>query len=344
MRDYIKSQLEHGPVTYLDISFDRKCPLPFSKAHLIEYYVQNKDSLDAVLEISITKDGVTSCQYVLWEPDPFARKMPSDDVEAAVCAIALKKDGLTLNSLLQCMAKHKPKLKPRTIPMADINEIKVASKEVKAEKKPVVGASKKGNFEKQGTISSLYTVSKKSAKSPRQEIKEGPRDEEQSVEGKKEPVSQSNETKESVESQGNSTAQLIPAKQREADEGKRKTKKIKRDREPSPESNPSPKPIPKLMQPTSSLHEKDEQLVDLRQQDNCEYKEVIKTRKEKRTVMGRDEHGYLTVEDCYEEVEYVDRIKVKPQVVVSVVEDKPKKNKKRDSKQMDIESFFKPKQ
>eukprot|EP00826_Nyctotherus_ovalis_P009594 TRINITY_DN12537_c0_g1_i5.p1 TRINITY_DN12537_c0_g1~~TRINITY_DN12537_c0_g1_i5.p1 ORF type:complete len:305 (+),score=104.86 TRINITY_DN12537_c0_g1_i5:25-915(+) len=278
----------------------------------------------------VYKRQIMNCQYVLSEPYPFAGEMPSSDVEVAVCAIALKKDGLTLNSLFQCMAKHKPKLKPRIILMTDINETKVASKEVKVERRPVVGANKKGNSEKQGKISSLYAVSKKGAKSPHQEIKEGPRDEEQSVESKKEPISQGNETKESADIKEN------------PDESKKKVKRLKRDRDPSPESNPSSKPIPKLNQHTNNLQEKREQLVDLKQEDKSEYKEVIKTRKEKKTVTRMDEHGYLTVEDFYEDVEYVDKIKVKPQVAAGGAEDKPKK-KKKDSRQMDIGSFFKPK-
>jgi len=326
MKEYIKSKLDNGPVSYLDVSFDKKCSLPGAKAQLIEYFIGNEDSLDAVLEICFTKDGIVNCQYVLSAEDVLSGEMPGEDIEIAICAIANKKDGLTLNTLLQCLSKHKSEYKVQAVPMMDISEPKV-NKQIEETKKVKTTENKNSNTKMQRTLSSSYIVSKKSANnSVAQEIED--KDNKEDIEKHKEESTQDNETKEP-----NETENIKKPK-----ETKKNTKKVKRSRDGPPEHEVSRR-IPKF----DASEDKKEQIVELNKgAEENEYKIVKKIRKEKRTKCRLDEKGYLVSELEEVNVEYEEKVKIRPQCIT---EEKPiRHTKKRDSKQLGLESFFKPKQ
>ena len=348
MKDFIETSLEKGPVTYLDISYENNMEVSTAKACLIDYLIENTNSVNAMMEICIASKGILICKYVTFPPDLSLLKSQGKIISLTVSAIYKKTDALSMDSFINCMSKYNPKVEHQEIKMNDYSPIPIIKTEkVKSPKKEIVTTTKKKfGAPKQAKLESLNFVSKTGAenKKPKRIVD----DEDLSdVEMTKEKSHKNIDPEEShkIKSPAKPSSKIKRPHEELSDSEEesphKKIAKIESDKSDDKSEDKSDDKLDDKLNDKSDNKSDNEKNSD-KNQDPVDYIEVKRTKSELITVHTQDNDGYLISENKYVTVEYTEKVK-KPSLKTIVEHKKPPETKKikKNKGQMSINDFFK---
>ncbi len=341
-------------MTYLDLVHDCKLQSPQSKLELVQYYLKNgrAQSLTAAAEVCLLSHDSVICEYCFY-PAEASKKFPGKIVSVCICALA--RGPLDFAALGNSFQKHDPArpLRKASVPQAKVPKLVT---EPAAGKKSAARnqVTSKTAFERQAKLdfSGAAAEGKKTPNSTGEKAKAGKdinvkkgevvQDKRSGAEKAKEMAEEKAEETKSNGSAGKSKSKAKGKKPAKEPMGKKQKRAHELVMEPPTQP---PKSAKKSKTEESESPETKNKVVDLAPAPVPvhvdEYKEVTKTRKDKKTRYVKDESGYLVAEDYYEEVQYTERVKVK-----NTEEEEPlpttsgKKGRKKSQDQPSIMSFF----
>lgn len=413
MNDFIRDHLEQGPITYLDISHSQSINEPLSKAHLIEFYLENSSNLTAAIEVCAVENNCVKCHYCFYPLNKEECKNYGTVLSATICALSKKDHKMNFEELIQCLSKyskHQVKSIPKIIHAPNVIKTTPAESIHKTEQNK--SQSRKSADKKQPTRNIFEKQSKLSISVSKKGDTPKPENQPEPMPGIKTEIKSEilpeiqpelhSEIKPEIKPEP--MAEIIPVNSEKAkmlgpitdlikqenqnivsakpenDQTKTppKTKKVKREREQGDEkkedevkakqkgkkskivmdsdeeyedfSNKKSEPISNSEEKGTPSEKMADMINEKQPETHEEYKEIKKTRQEKKTRFLQDENGYLVSEDYFETVEYTERVKVRVENEGNAIKEEEgekkesvKKGKKKDATQMDISNFFKKK-